>query len=107
MVVKTLATNYTVFEARDGQMAVEMLAKIEMPDVIVSDVMMPRLDGVSLAKRIKATPQLKNIPIIFLTAKNTTMEVIEGINAGARFYLAKPFKVKELLEKVAIVLKSR
>jgi CheY-like chemotaxis protein len=104
MIVRALATQYTVYEAIDGQHASELLDRIPAPACIVSDVMMPRMDGIGLAKKVKATASLKWTPLVFLTAKNSPLDVVQGINAGARHYLSKPFKMKELLEKVGSVL---
>ncbi len=104
MIVRALGLTYTVFEAEDGQAAIETLAQIAPPACIVSDWMMPRVDGVEFAKRIRADKNLKFTPLIMLTAKNHPLDVVQGINAGARHYLAKPFKMKELLEKVSSVL---
>ena len=107
MIVRALGMSYTVFEADDGQTALEILAQISPPACIVSDWMMPRLDGVELAKRIRADKNLKWSPVLLLTAKNHPLDVVQGINAGARHYLPKPFKMKELLDKVAHVLEAK
>ncbi len=107
MIVRALGLSYTVFEADDGLAALDVLAQIPPPACIVSDWMMPRLDGVELAKKVRADKNLKWTPVVLLTAKNHPLDVIQGINAGARHYLAKPFKMKELLEKVASVLASK
>jgi CheY-like chemotaxis protein len=107
MIVRALGLSYTVFEAEDGQVALEILAQIPPPACIVSDWMMPRVDGVELAKKVRADKNLKWSPFLLLTAKNHPLDVVQGINAGARHYLAKPFKMKELLEKVASVLSAK
>jgi CheY-like chemotaxis protein len=104
MIVRALGMSYTVFEADDGQTALDILALIPPPACIISDWMMPRVDGVTLAKHVRADKALKWTPLLLLTAKNHPLDVVQGINAGARHYLAKPFKMKELLEKVASVL---
>jgi CheY-like chemotaxis protein len=104
MIVRALGLSYTVFEADDGQTALEILAQIPPPACIVSDWMMPRIDGLELAKQVRADKNLKQTPLLLLTAKNHPLDVVKGINAGARHYLAKPFKMKELLDKVASVL---
>ena len=104
LVVRALGTQYVVYEAVDGQEACEILDALPPPACIISDVMMPRLDGIGLAKKIKSTPALKWTPVIFLTAKNGALDVVQGINAGARHYLSKPFKMKELLDKVASIV---
>jgi DNA-binding response OmpR family regulator len=103
MIAKGLGLTYTVYEAHDGQHALEVLATIATPVAIVCDVNMPRLDGLSLARQLKKDAQKRAIPIVFLTAKSSPLDVIEGINAGARHYLTKPFKMTELIDKVDAV----
>jgi DNA-binding response OmpR family regulator len=66
--------------------------------------MMPRMDGLTLAKQLKEEPQTKRTPVIMLTAKNGARDVVAGINAGARSYITKPFKHDELIQKVKSVL---
>jgi DNA-binding response OmpR family regulator len=70
------------------------------PRLIVTDVMMPRLDGMQLVARLRAEPRLAAIPVIMLTAKGTPRDVIQGINSGVRHYITKPFKQDDLLSKV-------
>jgi CheY-like chemotaxis protein len=100
LLVRALGIQYKVLEAADGLAALELLRKIPAPDVILCDVMMPRMNGYALARMLKADPVLKAIPIVFLTARGSAKDVVEGINAGARHYIAKPFSVKDVLEKV-------
>ena len=107
MLVHTLGRTYTIYEARDGQEAKEVLDAIPTPDGIVCDVMMPRMDGVELAKLLRRDKNLQRVPILFLTAKGSTMDVIAGINAGARHYVTKPFKISEVVAKVAAMTKRR
>jgi DNA-binding response OmpR family regulator len=92
---------YTIYEAHDVQQANDILDTIPTPDGIVCDVMMPRLDGVELAKILRKDRVLQRVPILFLTAKGGAMDVVAGINAGARHYVTKPFKITEVLAKVA------
>jgi DNA-binding response OmpR family regulator len=95
-----------VTTAKDGMEALGFLRDMEKaPDLIITDLMMPRLDGLGLLKRVRANETSKDIPIIILTAKAQPMDVVTGINAGARHYLIKPFKREELLEKVRRVLR--
>ena len=90
---------FTVETATDG---LEGLMKLETvkPDVILCDVMMPNLDGMTFTKAIKKHSSTRNLPLIFLTAKSDTRTIAEGITAGAKFYLTKPFNHAELLQKV-------
>jgi len=101
MLVHALGKTYTIYEAHDGQQAKDILDLIPAPDGIVCDVMMPRLDGVELAKILRKDKVLQRIPILFLTAKGGAMDVVAGINAGARHYVTKPFKIADVLAKVA------
>lgn len=89
-----------VVACKDGQEAWEMAQSGPRPDVVVTDLMMPRMDGISLAKQLKSIPTLASVPVVMLTAKTGPRDVIAGINAGARFYVTKPFKTEELVSKV-------
>ena len=80
----------------DGLRAVEMFPTIS-PDLILLDVMLPGLDGVEVAKEIRGASQ---VPIIMLTAKSDTRDVVSGLEAGADDYVAKPFKVAELVARI-------
>jgi len=96
-----------VVTAVDGQDALEKARTGPAPDVIVTDLMMPRMDGLALAKQLKTLPALAKIPVVMLTARTGARDVIAGINAGARFYVTKPFKTEELLVKVRKALGQR
>jgi CheY-like chemotaxis protein len=105
LVIRALGTTYTIYEARDGNEALDLLKRIRpLPDAVVSDVMMPGMDGFELAKAVKSHPHLRKVPLIFITARGGAMDVVQGINAGARHYIQKPFKLKELLDKVGQVI---
>jgi CheY-like chemotaxis protein len=99
MLVRILQELGDVREARDGQEALDLLAADPLPRLIVTDVMMPRIDGFELARRLKAAPRTARIPIVMLTAKHGPRDVIDGVNAGARVYVTKPFKVDDLKAK--------
>ncbi|MCU0690176.1 MAG: response regulator [Polyangiaceae bacterium] len=101
-----LSAQYEVEVFHDGASAMLRLESGQPPDLLVFDVMMPGVDGLSLARRVKADPQLRQIPIIFLTARSTPKDVILGIQAGARHYVTKPFKLADLLAKIRGVLGS-
>jgi DNA-binding response OmpR family regulator len=107
MLVKSLGATYTVYEARDGEEARGLLAVLPTPDALVCDVMMPRLDGLALAKVLRKTPGFERVPILFLTAKDSPLDLFAGINAGARHYVTKPFKVAEVVAKVKAMTKPR
>ena len=93
--------------AKDGREALDLLEQGFKPDVIVTDVMMPRVDGVTLAKTLKKYPELQAIPLVMLTAKSGPLDMVTGINAGARHYVTKPFKASELVDKVRKALSHR
>jgi DNA-binding response OmpR family regulator len=107
MLVRALGTRYTIYEARDGLDARELLERIPTPDAIVSDVMMPRLDGLGFAKLLRKDATLQRVPILFLTARGSPIDVVGGINAGARHYVTKPFKIADVLAKVATMIAKR
>jgi len=99
MLAKILEVRYEVHACRSGTEALAIADRVK-PHLALLDVMMPGLDGYSTAQRLKLLPGLKNIAIVFLTAKSAPMDVVKGIQSGARFYVPKPFKMDELLAKV-------
>lgn len=96
---RLLKSRYEVIAVKDGLEALEA-AERESPCLILSDVMMPRLDGFGLLKELRARNKLKSIPVIFLSARAGEEATIEGMEAGADDYLVKPFSSKELLSRV-------
>lgn len=107
MIKTMLRTVGEVTLARDGQEAIDLLHAGFRPDVIVTDIMMPRMDGLELAKSLKTDPTIGNIPLVMLTAKSGPMDMITGINAGARHYVTKPFRASDLIDKVKKALVAR
>ena len=103
MIVKeSLETRkFTVFHAKNGEEAFDIYKK-DTPDILVLDVMMPKKDGFTLAKEIRL--ENKKIPIIFLTAKSQTSDVLEGFNHGGNDYLKKPFSMEELIISINSLL---
>lgn len=93
-----------VLEARDGEEAVR-LAKAEGPDLILLDVMMPRLDGFQVAALLKQDPATAEIPVIFVSALGAPKDKVRGLNLGAEDYLAKPIHPEELRARVQMVLR--
>ncbi len=93
------AKGFEVRSAEDGLSALTLLESYT-PDLMIVDVMMPRLDGITFVRAIKNHENTNPIPVIFLTAKNDPKSMIEGINMGARFYVTKPFQMDELVAKV-------
>ena len=90
---------------KDGVEALGYLSKTRTPDLLITDLMMPRMDGLTLLERIRSESRLSRMPVIILTAKGSPRDVVTGINAGARHYLTKPFKREELLGKVKKALR--
>lgn len=101
-----LARRYTVHEAADGREALELIRNT-LPDLIVSDVMMPDLDGFELCRAVKQDPELNFVPIILLTARASRESRIEGLEEGADDYLTKPFDVRELEVRIENLIASR
>ena len=96
--------DYSVLTAEDGQEACEIVAE-EKPDLIVTDYIMPRMDGIALIKKTKADKSLRDIPIIMLTAKDDAESAVLVLKAGADDYLTKPVNRKLFLESVKRLLK--
>ena len=97
--VTELSHKYEVFEAPDGEVG-EDLALSKSPDLIISDVMMPKVDGFELCKRIKLNVQTSHIPVILLTARTSEELKMTGYQSGADEYLAKPFNLEMLLLRI-------
>ncbi len=95
---------YKVVCALDGNKGYA-LAKQELPDLIILDVMMPEVDGYTVAKRIRENESTKDIPIIMLTALNMLQNKVQGFNIGIDDYIVKPFEMEELLLRVKALLK--
>ncbi|MBW1841660.1 MAG: response regulator [Deltaproteobacteria bacterium] len=90
ILVETLADDYKVSVAMDGESALEDI-KTRRPDLILLDVMMPDMDGYEVCRRLKADPQTRDIPIIFVTAKSDESDETKGLEIGAVDYITKPF----------------
>lgn len=90
---------YQVNVATNGRQALEVLGRIR-PDLILLDIMMPEMDGFETCQRIKASMHWREIPLIFLTSRNETTDVVRGFELGAVDYVAKPFNAHELLARV-------
>ena len=95
------ANGFRVSLACDGEKGLEAFAKIS-PDIVVADIMMPQLSGLDMVRRIRQTDS--RTPILFLTAKSTVDDVVEGFHAGGNDYLKKPFGMKELMVRIQSLL---
>jgi len=96
---RLLAPHYDVELAGDGQAALES-AWQRRPDLVLSDIMMPRLDGFGLLRALREDPELRDVPLILLSARAGEEASVEGLDAGADDYLTKPFSARELLARV-------
>ncbi|WP_288241660.1 hybrid sensor histidine kinase/response regulator transcription factor [uncultured Bacteroides sp.] len=94
-----LSKKYNVLEAEDGEEG-EWIATTKFPDLIISDVMMPKVDGLELCKRIKSNIQVSHIPVILLTARSTDESKLFGYESGADEYISKPFNLDILLLRI-------
>ncbi|MBK7010656.1 MAG: response regulator [Saprospiraceae bacterium] len=101
-----LGDNYLILEATNGREGLEV-ATMQVPDIIITDIMMPELDGLSLCKLIKKHPLLSHIPVIMLTSKTEEVDKILGLEAGADDFLTKPFLATELVLKIKNWLTTR
>ncbi len=99
-------SGYTVLRARDGEEALRVALEAK-PDLAVLDVMMPKLDGFELTRRLRADDATSNMPIILLTARSQDADVQAGFDAGADDYLRKPFSPQELRARVQAILGRR
>jgi DNA-binding NarL/FixJ family response regulator len=98
------AEGYSVKTARRGADALTIIAQ-NLPDLIISDIRMPGMDGYQLVRNLRANPRTRLIPIVFLTAKDETADRIAGFRTGVDAYLTKPFEPDELVAVVAGILK--
>src|SRR5207248_11191285 len=90
---------YNINIAANGRQGLEVLERIR-PDLILLDIMMPEMDGFETCRRIKASTSWREIPIVFLTAKTDTGDIVRAFELGAVDYVAKPFNAYELLARV-------
>ncbi len=102
----SLGEHYKVTKANDGEEAWKLIQK-ETPDLIVSDLMMPNMDGFELCKKIKSTFETSHIPIILLTSLSQKIKQLEGLALGADDYITKPFDISLLLQRIKTIIKNR
>lgn len=99
-VERLLSEQFDVVTAGDGEEAFQKALEFR-PDLVLSDIMMPRLDGFGLLKKVRSHPEIKNTPLIFLSARAGEEAKVEGLDAGADDYLIKPFSARELMVRVS------
>mgnify|MGYP000863799648 CR=1 FL=1 len=95
---------YTISSASDGENGLKKALELQV-DLVLLDWMLPKMQGIEVCKRIRL--EKSNLPIIFLTAKDTVQETIEGLKAGANDYIKKPFSFDELLERIKIHFRAK
>jgi ligand-binding sensor domain-containing protein/signal transduction histidine kinase/DNA-binding response OmpR family regulator len=101
-----LQSQYSIFEATNGSDAMEQ-AKTHLPDIIISDVMMPEMDGIEMCGELKKNNQTSHIPILMLTARTDEEHIKMGLDAGAWDYITKPFNTHALLQKIDNIIETR
>jgi DNA-binding response OmpR family regulator len=111
VILKLLEVNFEmegfgVLVAHDGEEGIEV-ARASQPDVIVSDIMMPKVSGLELVVALKSDPDTSDIPIILLSAKAQNADVRTGLDAGADDYVTKPFEPLDLVDRVNKLLDAR
>src|ERR1700730_10481611 len=103
---RILRNKYTVFKSENANDALNILGT-EAIQLVVSDVMMPQMDGFELCKNIKSNFEFSHIPVILLTAKNTIQSKVEGLELGADAYIEKPFSKEHLQAQIASLITHR
>jgi DNA-binding response OmpR family regulator len=106
VVAKLSGIGYEVREAEDGQEALDLLEGGEVPDLLITDSLMPRMNGLDLVRSIRNSPDgdLSALPVIMLTSRQSERDVIEGLETGLDDYVTKPFSPDELVARVRTVL---
>ncbi len=97
---------FFVIQASDGKMGLTK-ATDKIPDIVVSDIMMPKMDGLELCKRIKEDMLIGHIPVILMTAKSLTVHIVEGYTTGADDYIVKPFNIDVLIYRIKNIIEAR
>ena len=104
--VNTLGEDYLVQSCHNGKEALEILSEFK-PDLVLSDIMMPEMDGLSLCRKIKQNTNVNHVPVILLTAKSKPEDTMEGMATGADAYMVKPFNTELLKSTIANLLANR
>ncbi len=95
---------YKTVCAYDGDTALSLVYE-ELPDLLLLDLMLPRMDGWEICRRVKSDPELRHIPIMMLTARSSADDAVQGLDLGADDYMRKPFPLDELLARVRVLLR--
>jgi DNA-binding response OmpR family regulator len=105
-IISHLDNDYRILEAVDGEEGMEQ-SQNHIPDLVISDVMMPKMDGFTLCSRLKNDQKTSHIPVIMLTAKAASQDKIEGYETGADDYIMKPFEAAELKVRIKNLIETR
>lgn len=105
-IAKEFADKFHIMESCNGKEALDLIFK-KTPDLVISDIMMPEMDGLTLCKKIKQNVNLNHIPVILLTAKTREEDNLEGLNTGADAYIMKPFNIEILQKTVENLINTR
>jgi len=107
VLVGLLNPDYKTVVAKNGEQAFMRLEKPPLPDLILLDIMMPGIDGLEVCRRLKLMEKVRHVPVIFITAKSTTGEIVKGFKLGAVDYITKPFQPEELAARVSTHIKLK
>jgi DNA-binding response OmpR family regulator len=104
--VKLSGLGYEVAEAEDGREALDRVKGDEVPDLVILDSFMPRLNGIQTVRALRESPdpEISTLPVVMLTARQSEQDVVEGLEAGVDDYIAKPFSTDELAARIRTVL---
>lgn len=102
---RILSQSFNVIEAEDGRQAIE-IASTQNPDIILMDIMMPKMDGITACHKIKNNPLLKSIPVIMVTAIGFELNIKLSLRIGAQGYVTKPFVPTDLIDNIRRVLQD-
>ncbi|TKG94590.1 hybrid sensor histidine kinase/response regulator [Puteibacter caeruleilacunae] len=105
-IADTLSSSYSILQAENGKEGLD-IALAKGPDLVITDIMMPVMDGTTFCKKLKNNVKICHIPVIMLTAANTEEKELKGLETGADYYITKPFKVNQLLLIIKNQLQSR
>ena len=106
LLINHFKRHYRVSSAQNGRQALDLIQK-ENPDLVISDIMMPEMDGIELSRHIKSSQETSHISVVLLTAKTSQQDRMEGFETGAEAFISKPFDMKELDLIIRNILKSR
>ena len=103
IISRLLGDGYEILEATNGQMAFRLINET-MPDLILLDIIMPGMDGLSICKVLKSQNATHDIPVIFITSASASRDVVKGFEAGGQDYITKPFNSSELCARIKVHL---